>query len=195
MRREFDRFNVRNIHSVKNRAGCDRVMGSWDSLHDACILHEFADRGFAHGWTAPVRGAYFYWYVGPLFDYKNKESFGGAVGAVRIEQDLEYPEHPIIPIKSEGEGGIFYKKIPFIGKKGDVDSQKFYVYVKMQALEAAHDALAGRASEHDMVYYDKTGEIRCTAKSMEDDIGYPPCHGCLPCPPSMNKPKPFKIGR
>lgn len=190
MKREFDRYNIRSIHSVKNRSGCERVMGSWDPLNETCVIHEFADRGFAHGWTAPVRGAYFYWYVGSLFDYDNREYPGAAIGAVRIEHDPEYPEHPLM-IPTE-DSGIFYKELEMRpGEQEDL----FYQRIKKAALRAAHDAFMGKASLHDMIYYDKKGNISDTAQSITDDIGYPPCHNCMPCSPELHKPQPFRIGR
>jgi len=191
MRREFDRYNVRSIHSVKNRSGCERVFGSWEPLHEVCVIHEFADRNFAHGWTAPVRGAYFYWFIGSLFNSASyKEHYGGVIGAVRIENDLEYPEHPsLVPTSMTG---IFYEEL--IPKKGE-SMEAYYARVKTSVLHIASDAMKGKAGLHDMVYYTQKGDISHTAASMQDDIGYPPCPGCMPYAPEKLKPAPFQIRR
>jgi hypothetical protein len=184
------RYTVRAIHSVKNRLGCEQIKGLWDKTHGVCILHEFiAGSGHADGWTAPVRGAFFYWYVGPVFDERG-ERFGGAIGAQRIETDPEYPDHPLL--LPNVDSGIFYKE-SHMGKHESVDD--FYQRIKKSALVAASDTLLGKASEHDMIYYNEKGETYCVAESIRDDVGYPPCGGCCPCPTDMHKREPFKYRR
>jgi len=70
------------VPSVENRAGCDLIDGKWFDSYGICVLSD----GRIQGYTAPVKGVYFYWSKGGK-DTEMTES----VGACHVYGDDYYP--------------------------------------------------------------------------------------------------------
>lgn len=170
---------IRNISTLNSIIGCKKYNGRWDKRFNVCVLSETEDRSDLFGWTGPIRGAYFWWHLG---DGKTR----GEIGGRRINECDIYPQYPCID-----PYGIYHKEVK--RKRGEL-LEDYYKRIKDEALTVSSDVLKGHAHKHGMIYYNERGEIFFRGpKSMKDQVGYPPCPSCMPCPPSMHEPEGFSF--
>ena len=67
--------------SIENRAGCSQVNGKWLDNHNICLLSD----GHIQGYTAPIKGIYFYWSKEPTWEVES-------LGACHVYGDDFYPK-------------------------------------------------------------------------------------------------------
>lgn len=106
---------VQNIpFSVNTKAGCQNFGGKWDDSYGfggVCLVHDTMTPNLWIGWTAPIRGLYFYWLferMDPTDVYdpdgikelkeegKNPRDYaydGMAVGCY-VKENKRYPDEP-----------------------------------------------------------------------------------------------------
>jgi hypothetical protein len=180
---------IRRTHTVNNRMGCEEFNGKWDKNNNVCVIGEHWDRGWLQGWTAPIRGAFFYWSV------STDDDFPMTIVGQRIKRDEGYPDQPTALAKYTG---IYDEELDLSFLDDDDTIFEAYKKVKDRALKIAREVIEGKdISKYRMQYFGKKG-LNCTAQAPEDFLEYQPggC-GCMSYSPSVDfgKPLGFKVRR
>jgi len=177
-KQELDKNKIRRIITLYNPEGCKKIRGKWDNKHHVCILSEIEpDRSQIFGWTAPIRGAYFWWHMGPVGS--RYDEYGGEIGAVSVNSCDFYPESVCTD-----PNGIYYENFGYNQKETLND---FYKKIRDKALLIASDVKMGKAGKYDLIYFDETGEVMEKPSSIYDKFEQRPCPACMPVSPSFHR--------
>ena len=119
------------VPSIENREGCDKFNGKWLNDYGICLFFD----GRKHGYTAPIKGAYFFWSRDPTWEL---ESAGGC----HVYGDDHYPRGI----------GTCRSKIQIKYPKGLRDPRR-------AVLKIASDVMKGKGRAHGLVYTSPNGRI------------------------------------
>jgi hypothetical protein len=206
----FLKNRVKNIpFTINTKVGCDNFGGKWDNSYGfgVCLMEDTIEPSIWIGWTAPIRGLYFYWTLQKsdpdewMDEEMQKEirqkggdpkdySFDGEVMGCIVKDNPGYPNDPH-PCRSAMVGGpddwYFETDMPF-GRMAE--------HYKGYALNMARDIMLkeDRESWKDFDYYDRGGRklkgYHHDATPVERSSGY----GDVEAPTHSGK-TPFRIRR
>ena len=144
---------IRRIHSVDTLVGCERIGGTWFKKHGICELMDYADPYIDIGWTAPVKGAYFWWEVHDLGESTGEEQdYGKLIGHVTgclVKDSHDYPDNV-------GWCQSIYDYEKIFDEKTTISP---WEQIRNHCHMVAGDVLKGRGYKHGLAYFTPTGKI------------------------------------
>jgi hypothetical protein len=204
----FLKNRVKNIpFTINTKVGCDTFGGRWNEDYGfgACLLHDTMDDDIWIGWTAPIRGLYFYWMLQKYdpdewMDEELKReyrangkdpkdySFDGEVMGCIVKDNPDYPNdpHPCRQTMVGGPDDWYFE--------GDMPFDRMAEHYKGYALSMARDIMmkSDQDSQKEYNYYDRGGRklkgFHPDAIPVEKSSGY----GDVEAPTYSGR-RPFKI--
>lgn len=88
----FLKNRVKSIpFTINTKIGCDNFGGKWDDSYGfggVCIVHDSMLPEIWIGWTAPIRGLYFYW----IYEHQDPRDMFSKKDLAQMKADGENPE-------------------------------------------------------------------------------------------------------